>query len=163
MGAMNQAATRVIRELGLEPHPEGGFYREIFRSAYDVLPSDTKRPLRAAMTLIYFLLPAGAKSKWHRVSSDEAWHHLDGAPLELFEMRKESVTTMRLGKDIAGGEVFQHVIPAGVFQAAWTMGDYTLVGCTVAPGFDFQDFEMPKKSVLLELFPAHAMWIEALG
>src|SRR5262245_55618461 len=132
----------LIRVLGLVPHPEGGFYREIWRAPLGVEPRDG-RSARAALTTIYFLLPAGAVSRWHRVRSDEIWHHYEGAPLELLqissqEMRLERV---RLGP-LVDRQAPVHCVPAHAWQAARSLGDYTLVGCTVGPGFDFADFEM---------------------
>ena len=132
----------LIRELNLAPHPEGGFYREIWRGRQGVEPIDG-RGVRAALTSIYFLLPAGAISRWHRVRSDEIWHHYEGAPLELLlmppdEMRLERCHLGPLGPD----EAPVRCVPATWWQAARSLGPYTLVGCTVGPGFEFSDFEL---------------------
>jgi hypothetical protein len=122
---------RIIALLGLEPHPEGGWYRQTFR--------DTEGPEgRGASTAIYFLLEAGQESAWHRVDAAEVWHHYAGAPLLLTIGADEH----RLGVDLAAGERPQAVVPAGVWQKARSLGDWTLVGCTVAPGFLFEGFEM---------------------
>jgi uncharacterized protein len=134
-------ALELIEELGLLPHPEGGHYLEIFRSSAEVQPGDS-RPPRAALTTILFLLRAGDHSRWHRVLSDEAWHFQEGDPLELFWVdREENVHREVLS---SGGRGARHatVVPAGCWQAARPMGAYALVGCTVGPGFDFDDFEM---------------------
>ena len=132
----------LIRTLALAPHPEGGFYRETWRSDLGVAPEDG-RGTRAALTSIYYLLPAGAISRWHRVRSDELWHHCEGAPLELWivpadEHRLERV---RLGP-LGPGQAPAHCVPANWWQAARSLGDYTLVGCAVGPGFEFADFEL---------------------
>lgn len=124
-------ADEVIALLGLEPHPEGGWYRQTFR---DVAPPEG----RGASTAIYFLLEAGQESRWHRVDAAEVWHHYAGAPLKLTIGRAGH----RLGPDLAAGERPQAVVPAGVWQTARSLGDWTLVGCTVAPGFEFAGFEM---------------------
>ena len=139
---MEPRAAELIRTLGLAPHPEGGYYREIWRSDLDVTPSDARGP-RAALTSIYFLLPAGAISRWHRVRSDEIWHHYEGAPLELLlvppdQLRLKRVRLGALGPDHAP----VRCVPASWWQAARSLGAYTLVGCTVAPGFEFSDFEL---------------------
>ena len=129
-------AEEVIRLLGLAPHPEGGFYRETFRAA----AADGRR---GASTAIYYLLRRGEVSAWHRVDADEVWHHYAGAPLELLlsaDGRQRS--DVHLGSDLAAGERPQAVVPAGVWQSARSLGDWTLVGCTVAPAFDFAGFEM---------------------
>lgn len=127
----------------MQPHPEGGHYVEIHRSPIEVQPRDG-RPGRAALTSIYFLLTAGEISRWHRViGSDEAWHFYEGDPLELWTADEAfvSMTTHRLGP-VGDGIAPVHVVPAGEWQAARTTGTYTLVGCSVGPGFDFADFEM---------------------
>jgi len=125
-------AEEVIRLLGLTPHPEGGFYAETFRPA---APGGG----RGASTAIYYLLRDGEVSAWHRVrDADEVWHHYTGAPLEL-KMENE---TVRLGSDLAAGERPQAVVPAGAWQTARTLGGWALVGCTVAPAFQFSAFEM---------------------
>ncbi len=129
------AAEEVIRQLSLAPHPEGGFYRETFR--------DTARGERAASTAIYYLLPQEEISRWHRVDAAEIWHFYAGAPLELSlseDGRKAS--RQRLGNDLAAGERPQLVAPAGWWQSAKSLGAWTLVGCTVAPGFEFSHFEL---------------------
>ena len=122
-------ADDLIAHLRLSPHPEGGHFRETFRDS---------NPGRAHSTAIYFLLKAGEHSRWHRVDAAQVWHFYRGAPLEL-QICKQVVV---LGSDIAAGQVPQAVVPPGSWQAAKSLGDYTLVGCTVAPGFEFAHFEM---------------------
>jgi predicted cupin superfamily sugar epimerase len=139
---MDTRAEELIATLGLQPHPEGGFFRELHRSSARVQPLDA-RPERTALTTIYFLLPAGHVSRWHRVASDEVWHFFDGDPLELFTMDPSGDACVRhvLGP-IASQLQPECVVPANVWQAARSTGRYTLVGCVVGPGFDFADFAM---------------------
>lgn len=137
---MHPRATQLIEALGLTPHPEGGFYREIFRSTSRVRPADT-RGGRDAATTIYFLLVEDTHSRWHRVLSDEVWHLYEGGPLELLTAAPDADQVRRvvLGPAVeSDGPV--HVVPAGWWQAARPLGAYVLVGCTVAPGFVFKDF-----------------------
>ena len=129
-------ADEVVRLLGLSPHPEGGFYRETFRAP----AADGER---SASTAIYYLLRAGEVSAWHRVDADEVWHFYAGSPLELFlSVDGRERSAIRLGPDLTAGERPQAVVPAGVWQAARPLGGWVLVGCTVAPGFEFSSFEM---------------------
>ena len=133
-------AQELIDGLHLQPHPEGGFFREMFRSSSTVRPNDD-RSERSAATTIYFLLPRGAHSRWHRVQSDEVWHLYEGGPLELLLVPPDVCEVRRvvLGPAlVSAGPV--HTVPAGWWQAARPLGPYALTGCTVAPGFDFQDF-----------------------
>ena len=133
---VNGSAQEVIRLLGLHPHPEGGHYRESYRPA---APGGGRGP----STAIYYLLRAGELSAWHRVDADEGWHHYAGAPLELLlSADGQQRSAVRLGPDLAAGERPQAVVPAGWWQSARSLGDWTLVGCTVAPAFDFAGFEM---------------------
>lgn len=129
-------ADALIDALGLAPHPEGGWYRETWRAP----ASDGERP---AGTAIYYLLRAGERSHWHRVDAAEIWHWYAGAPLAL-RLSPDGATTetVSLGPDIARGERPQAVVPAGCWQGAEPRGGFTLVGCTVSPGFDFAGFEM---------------------
>lgn len=140
---MHPRAAELIASLDLRPHPEGGYYAEVFRSSAHVTPADG-RGARTALTTIYFLLTAGAASRWHQVDSDEVWHFYEGDPLELLELdaRAESLTKHRLGPVDEGVRRPTHTIPAGAWQAARSLGAYTLVGCTVGPGFDFADFRL---------------------
>lgn len=135
-------AADLITRLGLAPHPEGGHFREIYRSSSCVQPADS-RPARAALTTIYFLLAAGEVSRWHRVASDEVWHYYEGDPLELLtaDTNFAAISRHTLGP-VAEAVQPVHVVAAGEWQAARTTGAYTLVGCTVGPGFDFADFRM---------------------
>jgi predicted cupin superfamily sugar epimerase len=153
----------LVEELGLAAHPEGGFYRETWRAplVLDGLPHGAPR---AAHTAIYFLLPAGTFSALHRVASDEVWHHYDGDPVELHLITDEGEHTARLlGRDLGNGERPQRVVPAGVWQAAVPRGPrWSLCGCTVAPGFDFADFELPAREALLSRFPSHAALVTRL-
>ena len=129
------SAADIIRLLGLKPHPEGGHFRETFR--------DTRvENGRAASTAIYFLLARGERSHWHRVDAVETWHYYAGAPLVLEMAGEHGVRRMKLGPDISMGERPQGIVPAGTWQAAESLGDWTLCGCTVAPGFEFSGFEM---------------------
>ena len=129
-------AQDVIRLLDLKPHPEGGYFRETFR---DVRQIDG----RAASTAIYFLLRRGERSHWHRIDAVEVWHWYAGAPLALeIAQGPGRVEHLKLGCDLAAGEGPQAVVPAHAWQAAQSLGDWTLCGCTVAPGFDFKGFEL---------------------
>src|ERR1700759_2393702 len=142
----------LVELLQLSPHPEGGYFRETFRSTERVQRlADGEH--RAAGTAIYFLLPADTFSAWHRVQSDEAWHHYDGAPVELHTIDPAgSHGVALLGRDLARGERPQHLVPAGWLQAARPVGllghepAYALCGCTVSPGFEFADFEIPSRA-----------------
>ena len=136
---MNPRATELIRALQLQPHPEGGFYRETFRSAARVATG--QQPERSALTTIYFLLADGGFSAWHRVRSDEVWHWYEGEPLELLLASADFsiVQRRRLGPVGSGIEPVV-TVPANWWQAARPSGAYSLCGCTVAPGFEFEDF-----------------------
>ena len=140
---MHARAAELISTLDLRPHPEGGFYREVHRSASRVTTTDA-RGERAALTTIYFLLPDGARSRWHQVDSDEVWHFYEGDPLELLEIdaRATMLVRHRLGPVDHTARQPVRTIAAGAWQAARTLGDYTLVGCTVGPGFEFADFRL---------------------
>jgi len=131
------SAADIIARLDLQPHPEGGHFRQTFRDpAVDANG-------RAASTLIYFLLAHGERSHWHRVDAAEIWHFYAGAPLQLrIADPGQAPRTMMLGIDLAAGEQPQAVVPAHAWQCAESSGDWTLVGCTVAPGFMFTGFEL---------------------
>lgn len=126
----------LIDRLQLQPHPEGGWYRELYRSP---ILLDTPRGSRSALTTIYYLLAAGQIGRWHVVESDEIWHFYSGDPLDLFTYNPESrqLRCNQLSSSI-GNPVA--IVPPGIWQAAKPTGDYALVGCTVGPGFDFDDF-----------------------
>ena len=134
------SADALIASLALQPHPEGGHYREVYRSPMPVATADARGP-RTALTAIHFLLRAGEHSRWHRVASDEVWHHAAGGPMELLlltpDLSRADVVT--LGPMEAGGVPF-HVVPAQWWQAARPAGDHALCSCVVGPGFDFADF-----------------------
>lgn len=136
--AMTTALTApdIIARLGLEPHPEGGHYRETFRD------SRTDADGRAFSTAIYFLLARGERSHWHRIDAIEVWHYYAGSALTLQIADDDGRRVVRLGGDLAAGEAPQATVPPHAWQAAESTGDWTLVGCTVAPGFDFAKFEM---------------------
>ena len=164
---MDSRTAEIISKLGLRQHHEGGYYAEFFRSPLLITLPDGR--CRAAGTLIYFLLPWGDFSSMHRVASDETWHYYDGLSVRLTLITPDGVLNkVVLGRDDAAGEKFHHVVPAGVWQAAEPCGvstiveGFSLAGCGVAPGFDFEDFEMPGRKALQDLFPQHALEIDRL-
>jgi uncharacterized protein len=157
-----------IDHLQLKPHPEGGFYRETYRSAGTIatscLPNEVKGD-RSFSTAIYFLLQESDFSAFHRIKSDECWHFYEGGTLLIHVLQQNgSYSCTRLGKNIQEGETFQYVVPAGAWFASEPAASsfFTLVGCTVAPGFDFADFEMARKENLLRQFPEHELLITRL-
>lgn len=129
-------ANEVIARLDLKPHPEGGHYCETFRDARTVDGG------RAASTAIYFLLARGERSHWHRIDAVEIWHYYAGDALNLQIADDNGLRTIRLGPNLTAGELPQAIVPAHAWQAATCTGDWTLVGCTVAPAFNFTKFEL---------------------
>lgn len=145
---MHPHAQELITRLGLQPHPEGGHYREIFRSGQQV----RRQPdglARSALTSIFFLLPRGAVSRWHRVAhADESWHHYEGDPIALHVLlpgatQAETWLLGALSNEHPDASPAR-IVPAHAWQAAQPLGDYALAGCTVGPGFDFADFAMAR-------------------
>ncbi|MEM7067515.1 MAG: cupin domain-containing protein [Pseudomonadota bacterium] len=133
---MNLSAEEIIARLELQPHPEGGYFRETFRD-------QRENEGRSVGTAIFFLLKEGEISRWHRVDAAEIWHFYAGAPLELGLAEEGAPSqSLLLGNDLANGELPQQVIPTGCWQQARSLGKWTLVGCTVSPGFEFSGFEM---------------------
>ena len=132
-------AADIIARLELKPHPEGGHYRETFRDTR----LDTNG--RSLSTAIYFLLARGERSHWHRIDAVEIWHYYAGSALTLKIADDDGTWSFKLGPDLAAGELPQAIVPAHAWQSAESSGDWTLVGCTVAPGFDFATFELAPK------------------
>jgi len=137
--AAEMSAAEIIARLELKPHPEGGHYRETFRDSR----ADTSG--RSRSTAIYFLLARGERSHWHRIDAVETWHYYAGGALTLRIADDDGQWSFRLGANLAAGEQPQAIVPPHTWQAAESTGDWTLVGCTVAPGFDFATFEMAPK------------------
>lgn len=136
---MSVGAAEIIRMLGLEPHPEGGHFRETWRDS----GRDSDGSTRGAGTAIYFLLQAGERSHWHRVDAAEIWHFHAGAPLILRQSPDGTQQTQALlGPDLASGQRPQLIVPPSHWQAAESTGEWTLVGCTVSPAFQFERFEL---------------------
>lgn len=155
-----------LDRLNLVPHPEGGFYAETYRSTEihraggDAFPEG-----RSLATGIYFLIGAGMFSAFHRIRSDEMWHHYYGCPLEIHVIDGSGrLTTQRLGLELERGERPQYVVPSGHWFASSVSDEsgYALVGCTVAPGFDFEDFELADRATLTANYPEHAALIARL-
>lgn len=145
-----------IKKLNLLPHPEGGYYRETYRCNMQITAKDFEGS-RNISTAIYFLLDGKSKSHFHRIKSDELWFFHEGSALEVLLLNERGLETIVLGKNAENGESFQAIVPAGCwFGARLKEGkDYALVSCTVAPGFDFRDFELAKKESLKKEFPQH--------
>ena len=134
--ALPVTAAEIIARLELKPHPEGGHYRETFRD------SSVDASGRSRSTAIYFLLARGERSHWHRIDAVEVWHYYAGHALTLQIADDSGKRSVRLGAELVAGEVPQAIVPARAWQAAESDGDWTLVGCTVAPGFEFAKFEL---------------------
>ncbi len=152
---LHPRAAELIRTLQLQNHPEGGHYAEVFRSAKPVQPGDG-RPLRPGLTTIDFLLTAGQFSAWHRVTSDEVWHLLEGpalrlwlAPPDLGAFTSVDLAPVSWSASASARSAPRHVVPAGWWQAAEALGDYAYVGATVGPGFDFADFTFGREDAAL--------------
>ena len=133
------SAAEIIARLELKPHPEGGYYRETFRD------SRTDAGGRARSTAIYFLLARGERAHWHRIGAVEIWHYYAGSTLTLRIADDDGQWSFRLGSNLAAGEQPQAIVPPHTWQSAESTGDWTLVGCTVAPAFDFATFELAPK------------------
>lgn len=171
---MTTQAHFYVNALQMQPHPEGGFYRETYRSSQllnvaanpnGALNGDATMVQRSVSTGIYFLLESGNFSAFHRIQSDEMWHFYAGQALEVLEITEAgALRVSRLGPQVAQGEVFQHVVPARTWFASRVAagGEFSLVGCTVAPGFDFADFELADRAALGACFPQHQALINAL-
>jgi predicted cupin superfamily sugar epimerase len=165
---MSVSAQALVQQFNLERHPEGGYYRETYRSGETIgqsaLPARFAAD-RAVATAIYFLVEQGNFSAFHRIKSDECWHFYAGESLYVHVLHPAGeYELIRLGADIAEGEVFQAVVPAGAWFASETSpgGSFSFVGCTVAPGFDFADFELAAAGSLASEFPAQAALISRL-
>jgi predicted cupin superfamily sugar epimerase len=153
---MTGDAAALIARLGLTAHPEGGYFRETYRSPASV---ETSRGVRSALTSILFLLTSDSFSAFHRIASDEAWHFYRGDAIAI-EVLEGDRSHRRI--DLAADGPWQTVVPAGAAFASHVLGDYALVGCDVAPGFDFADFELCERAALAEAYPAHTALIEGL-
>ncbi len=153
-----------INNLELLPHPEGGYFKEVYRSTetmlQDCLPERFSGK-RAFSTSIYFLLENGQRCAFHRIKSDELWHFYNGDPITIYEINEiGNLTEHKLGVNLEDGCTPQIVIKANSWFAACSTGEYTLVGCTVSPGFDFEDFEMADRDLLSKKFPNYRILIE---
>lgn len=163
-----QSAQSFIKQYQLQPHPEGGWYKETYRS-HETIPA-TALPGRFSgernfSTAIYFLLEQGNFSAFHKIKSDECWHFYAGYTLNVYVLHNDGqLEIIKLGNDIAKGELFQYVVPANCWFASRPAAgsEFCFVGCTVSPGFDFTDFEMAKEEQLLSIFPQHADIIKEL-
>lgn len=155
-----------IKKLGLISHPEGGFYKETYRSsASSSFLMNGKEKVRSYSTSIYFLMENGDFSAFHKIQSDELWHFYAGEALEIYHIDpKGNLIKTMLGPDPEKGETLQAVIPANLWFASRpkNTSKYSLVGCTVSPGFDFEDFEMAKRENLFSKYPEHTKIIEEL-
>lgn len=160
-----QTADQLAQQLQLLPHPEGGYYKEVYRSEGTIQLPEPFNGVRNHCTSIYFMLTGTNFSAFHRIKSDELWHFYEGAVCEVYVIHLNGeLEVIRLGRDIANGEVYQGVVPAGAwFASCCTAADgYSLLGCTVSPGFDFVDFEMAERDALLQAYPQHKTVIEKL-
>lgn len=168
MTSKTMSAAQIIEELQLQPHPEGGFYRETYRCSEQIAAGALHSrygSARSISTSIYFLLTREVFSAMHRVASDEIYHFYCGSPLEMLLLKPDRThEIVMIGTDFSAGHRPQFVIPKGVWQGSRVIGpeEFTLVGATVAPGFDFNDFELANREQLLEQFPAQADRINAL-
>lgn len=150
------SATNIIQQLQLKPHPEGGYYAETYRSAQII--TNNKQENRNISTAIYYLLEDKNKSHFHRIQSDELWFFHQGEALEILLLQNKMLKTITVGNSIEDGEIPQVTIAANTWFAVKIKNEtgFSLVSCTVAPGFDFLDFELAKRDELVEQFPDQA-------
>lgn len=165
---MNPRIQHIVEKLELQPHPEGGFFRETYRSNGNIssesLGSDYNGK-RSYSTCIYFLLTSDNFSAWHRIKQDEIWHFYDGSPIKLHMINENGDYSFQLiGRDFRKGELPQYIVSGGCWFATEVLekDTFSLAGCTVSPGFDFEDFEMLSRQKLTELFPQHSKVIARL-
>jgi predicted cupin superfamily sugar epimerase len=167
MRVIDPAVEHLIERFGLKPHPEGGHYAETYRSGQMIRRGGASGIERAASTAIYYLLSAGAYSAWHRIASDEIWHFYAGHALDVHVLTPEGeLITHRLGNALhRPGSSFQAIVPAGSWFGAELAdpSSYAFVGCTVAPGFEFSEFELASTASLLTEYPQHAAVIRRLS
>ncbi|WP_417591151.1 cupin domain-containing protein [Owenweeksia hongkongensis] len=165
---MHLEVEKLIRHLSLEPHPEGGFYKETYRSKEVITQNSLAANFegeRNCCTGIYFLLTSETFSAFHRIKQDEMWHFYQGSPLLLHTLSPTGdYRCTEIGADVMNGQQPQFVVEAGAWFGATVKNpnDYSLVGCTVSPGFDFHDFELAKRKSLTDLFPNHSKVIASL-
>ncbi|MBK8876785.1 MAG: cupin domain-containing protein [Bacteroidetes bacterium] len=155
---MQLSAIGYIKNLDLLPHPEGGYYKETYRSSSLFEGTGDFPASRAWSTAIYFLLEENNFSAFHKIKSDETWHFYAGNALEVIELDNAgNLKSSVVGPDILNGQVLQYTVTAGNWFASRVLkgGSFSLVGCTVSPGFDFRDFEMADRNELLKSFPKH--------
>ena len=160
----------LINHYKLLPHPEGGFFRQTYSAAEQIskeaLPERFEGS-RSFSTAIYFLLPQGSFSAFHRIKSDEVWHFYEGCPLNIHVIHPNGqYDCLKLGSNLNNGESYQLVVPANAWFASEPVGapgTFALVGCTVAPGFDFSDFELAEAEKLVEQYPSHELLIKRLS
>ena len=153
----------IVDRLNLVPHPEGGLFSESYRSSLELPKIGDFKGSRPCSTGIYFLLTSGTRSHLHRIKSDEIWHFYHGGSLRIVMLDLAgNYSEKLLGPQLGKEESFQVVVPAGVWFGAEVIegGEYTLVGCTVSPGFDYSDFEMAQKEQMLKLYPSHQTFLE---
>jgi hypothetical protein len=159
---------QLIEKYQLLPHPEGGWYKETYKSSETIAAAALPKRFagdRSFSTAIYFLLERGNFSAFHKIKSDECWHFYAGDPLEVFVLQHDGrLEIITLGNDILNGQQFQYVVPANCWFASRpaSQSDYCFVGCTVAPGFDFADFEMADEKELAALYPQYSTVIKEL-
>jgi len=153
-------AEDIISRLGLQKHPEGGYYKETYRAEYSIAADIGE--IRNVCTAIYFLLEENSRTVFHRIKSDELWFFHVGEPVEIFILEQEGAKKILLGNDLNNGESLQAIIPAGKWFAAKskTNKGFSLVSCTVSPGFDFSDFEIALRENLIMEFPSHEALVE---
>lgn len=159
---------QLIKKFDLQPHPEGGWYKETYKSEEQIASNALPQRFlghRVFSTAIFFLLEKGNFSAFHRIKSDECWHFYTGHPLEVYTILPNGeLTVVSLGNDIEKGQLFQYVVPANCWFASRPAKDseFSFVGCTVAPGFDFADFELATAKELIAAYPQHQAIITAL-
>lgn len=149
----------LVKHYNLQPHPEGGYYKETYRSEEKINTKENNFPNgRNYSTAIYFLIEKNNFSSFHRIKSDEIWHFYDGDALEVIEIDlKGNLIRTQVGRDLKNGQTYQYTVKAGHWFGSRVLsgGGYSFVGCTVSPGFDFNDFELAKRNELIQLFPQH--------